>query len=77
MYLEIAEADYCYGVGTLRLRVVHCTADLLQLPELEWVRIVGREIRWDGSEADRDREVVVRVSALPAAVRPGHGRASP
>lgn len=66
--LSIAEADYCYGRGTLTLRIEKIGADPRSFSKLEWVRVVGVEIGWD---ADRERrEVMVRVSALPRAMRP-------
>jgi hypothetical protein len=61
--LVIPEAHYAYGVGDLTLRVQEI-ADLTAWPQAEWVRIVGVEIRWDGTDGDR-RTVLVRVSALP------------
>jgi len=66
--LLLAEQDYCYGTGVLKLRVESLGADLGSLPRLEWVRIVGRQIYPDGSE--QPREVMARVSALSKSVLP-------
>ena len=59
----IEQADYCYGLGTLTLRVTEIGVDLARIPALEWVRLRGIEIRWDGTDGN-EREVFVRVSAL-------------
>lgn len=61
--IEIGEADYCYGVGTLKLRVTRVAPN--QHPGLEWLRVIGTEVRWDGKDGD-PRDVLVRVSALPS-----------
>lgn len=62
--LEIKEEDYCYGEGVLKLKVTRVAAN--QHPDLEWLRIIGVEIRWNGEEGD-PRDVLVRTSALPRA----------
>ena len=59
--IRIAEADYAYGLGALTLRVTH--VDPNPHPNLEWLRIKGTEIRWDGTDG-KDRDVLVRVSGL-------------
>lgn len=66
--LVIGEADYCYGVGELVLQVA--AADPNPPPGLEWIRIIGTHLRWDGTRGDR-RDVLVRVTALPTAIRAG------
>lgn len=66
--LRLAEPDYLYGVGVLCLRLTSAL-DLQRLAALEWVRIVADEILWTGEIAP-SRDVVVRVAAIPAAVRP-------
>lgn len=70
--LELGEADYCYGVGPLTLRVTKLGADPGSFPRLEWVRIVGREMFPDHDGAPR--QVMARVTALAASVRPADYR---
>lgn len=60
--LRIPEADYCYGLGLLVLRVTD--VDEQPQPGVEWLRVQGVEVRPDGSDGDR-RDVLVRTSALP------------
>jgi hypothetical protein len=62
--LSIKEADYCYGVGDLRLRVTRVAPN--QHPDVEWIRVVGMALRPDGSDFE-PRDVLVRASALPTA----------
>jgi hypothetical protein len=59
----LPEADYCYGRGPLTIRVTEVDADLTRFPALEWVRVRGVVILWDGTDGD-EREVLVRVAAL-------------
>lgn len=66
--LDLAEADYLYGRDRLRLRLV-APLDTRRLATLEWVRLVGEEIWWNGEIRPR-RDVMVRVAAIKAAVRP-------
>jgi hypothetical protein len=61
--LRIPEAHYLYGTGLLVLRVTEVDPDLGRVRGLEWVRIRGVEIRWDGKDGEA-REVMVRVAAL-------------
>ncbi|MFG1953356.1 hypothetical protein [Micromonospora sp. NPDC048830] len=63
--VTIAEADYCYGTGPLRLRITQRPAGL-DHPALEWVELTGVELRPDGSPApgDQARTALVRVAAL-------------
>jgi hypothetical protein len=63
--LRVPEPDYMYGVGPLTLRVTAVDAEANARPELEWVRLQGVELRWDGSEG-MHREVQVRRTALRA-----------
>jgi hypothetical protein len=62
--IRIPEAHYLYGVGVLTMRVT-AEADLDRHPGLEWIRLRGVQIRWDGSDGD-NRDVLVRVAALLA-----------
>lgn len=59
--IRVPEADYAYGLGVLTLRVTHVDPD--PHPNLEWLRVAGTEIRWDGTDG-RQRDVLIRVSAL-------------
>jgi hypothetical protein len=72
--LALDEQDYLYGCGTLALRVERLGADPRSFPKLEWVRIVGQEIGWNGSETPRD--VMVRVEAIGRSLRPADWRPS-
>jgi hypothetical protein len=58
--IHLREADYCYGLGDLTLRV---TALPERLPDPEWVDITGIEILWNGNHGN-ERTVRVRASAL-------------
>lgn len=66
--LWLGEQDYCYGNGALVLCVDKLGADPRSFRKLEWVRVVGREVSWDGTEQPRD--VMVRVAAIQGALRP-------
>lgn len=57
------ESDYCYGHGQLMMRVTEVDADLARFPALEWVRVRGVVILWDGTDGD-ERDILVRVAAL-------------
>ena len=59
--IRVPAADYAYGLGVLTLRVTEVDPD--PHPNLEWLRVKGTEIRWDGTDG-RQRDVLVRVSAL-------------
>ena len=71
--LVIDEADYCYGIGPLRLRVTAIGAPRGQVQGLEWLGVVGVEIRWNGAEGGH-RSVLVRTAALADALRHGSAR---
>ncbi|MEV1285919.1 hypothetical protein [Micromonospora sp. NPDC049679] len=60
--IRISEADYCYGRGELHLRVTHVPAGA-DLPGLEWINLLGVELRWDGTDG-RHRQALIRVAAL-------------
>ena len=61
--LNLAEADYLYGVGAIRLRVTEVAARQ-NLPG--WIEVDGVEIRWDSERGDT-RTVFVREAALDRA----------
>lgn len=64
--ISVAEPDYMYGRGMLTMRLTAVPDERAQHPALEWVRLTGVCIRWDGSEGP-EREAIVRVAALGAA----------
>jgi hypothetical protein len=66
--LALAEEDYRFGLGPLRLRVT----GLLHVQELAdgpWLYLRGVTVRWDGSEGEA-RQVLVRMAALPGQATP-------
>lgn len=62
--IRVASPDYCYGAGTLRLRVVEIGK--VQYHGMEpWLNLWGFELRADGSQfQSRTRPALVRLSAL-------------
>lgn len=58
--LSVAEDEYLYGVGAVRLRVS-------QLPERQkiqgWVEVTGHEIGFEGERRD-ERTLFIREEAL-------------
>jgi hypothetical protein len=62
--LLIPEADYCYGRGELHLRVTHVPRGV-DLPGLEWVGLLGVELRYGGRDGAH-RYALIRVAALRA-----------
>ena len=71
--LVIDEADYCYGVGTLTLRLTAIGTVRGDVQALEWLGVGGVQIRWDGTDGDH-RSVLVRTSALAKALQRGAER---
>ncbi|SCG71829.1 hypothetical protein [Micromonospora halophytica] len=65
--VEVSEADYCYGTGTLRLQLTDPSAGL-DHPGLEWIELTGVELRPDGRAArgGEPRTALVLVAALRA-----------
>lgn len=61
--ITVAEADYCYGVGMLRMRITGVKTRDLAIRGLEWVQLEGIEIMRGGREG-RPRFALVRVTAL-------------
>jgi hypothetical protein len=65
--LQVAEADYRYGVGVLRLRVEHVDrAHPVELHGERWYRVSGVELAWNGAELG-PRDALVRGRCLPRA----------
>jgi hypothetical protein len=71
--IEVAQMDYVYGTGSLKLRLT-AAIDTTHCPSMEWVAVAGVEIQPDGCEG-RARSVLVRHVALveqsPATPDPG------
>jgi hypothetical protein len=61
--LILAEPDYMYGAGTLRLRVERVSTRQFLHDNDTWVMVEGVEIGWDGAPRDL-RQVAVRASQL-------------
>ena len=61
--LILAEPDYLYGAGTLRLRVERVSTRRFVYDNDTWVMIEGMEIGW-GDTPRGLRQVAVRVSKL-------------
>ena len=62
---EFGEADYCYGVGTLTMRVERIDWDRPVPYESDtWLEVSGTVIDREGREGAR-RTVLVRASLLP------------
>jgi len=61
--IEIPEADYCYGVGVLKMRVTAMTVAPHEVFRLEWVRLMGVPV-YSHDQEGPEREPLVRVSAL-------------
>ncbi|MEV4509248.1 hypothetical protein AB0K00_09860 [Dactylosporangium sp. NPDC049525] len=61
--LILAERDYMYGAGTLRLRVERVSTHRFIHDNDTWVMVEGAEIGWDGAPRDL-RQVAVRASVL-------------
>ena len=61
--LMLTEAEYKFGTGTLRLRVIKVSD---RQPEPGWIPITGIEIRWDGSRGDR-RQVSINANVVERA----------
>ena len=69
---HFAEADYCYGTGSLTMRVERVNwAEPVQYEGEKWYEIDGVEVASDGREIGR-RQVLVRgrrLSSLPKNTR--------
>ena len=67
--LALDEADYCYGLGPLVLRVA-----AVEPPAAgeEWLRVTGREVFPAGDGGLR--EVMIRLNAVARATRPAGWR---
>ncbi|MEV1143479.1 hypothetical protein AB0I76_07280, partial [Micromonospora sp. NPDC049799] len=61
--VQLAESDYRYADGPLRLRIVRVRPDLSEWYDGEWVWLEGVEIGPDGQDATF-RPVLARVAAL-------------
>jgi hypothetical protein len=61
--VQLAESDYRYADGPLRLRIVRVRPDLSEWYDGEWVWLEGIDISPDGQDA-AFRPVLARVAAL-------------
>src|SRR5215471_11734978 len=60
--LDLAEEDYCYGRGRLRLRVTK-VVDVQRFDDGMWVNLVGMRVFDSGTEGE-ERFALVRLSAI-------------
>ncbi|MDG4831784.1 hypothetical protein O7627_21115 [Solwaraspora sp. WMMD1047] len=67
--IRVAEQDYCFGIGELRMRITVVPASA-QIPGLEWVELVGTPLV-SSRPAGPERAALIRVAALrvPGSVR--------
>ena len=61
--VTIGEADYCYGLGALHLRLTAVGDGSPVHESAEWVQVEGVELTRDGPERG-ERRALVQVSAL-------------
>jgi hypothetical protein len=67
--LTLADADYCYGIGTLMIRVDRIDWEHPTRYDNDWfLPVEGVELSADNHERKR-RQVLVRASKLPARPR--------
>ncbi|MEE3922086.1 hypothetical protein V2I01_38780 [Micromonospora sp. BRA006-A] len=62
--VRLAESDYRYAAGLLRLRIVRVRIDLSEWYDGQWVWLEGVEIGPDGQDGPL-RPVLARIAALP------------
>lgn len=63
--LVLEEADYQYGVGQLRIRIVHVDrSDPVTYDGEHWFRVSGVQVGADGTDY-KHRQVLVRGRRLP------------
>lgn len=60
--LDLAEPDYRFGVGRLKLRV-DALLHVQVLDDGPWLYLRGTVIRWDGTDGQA-RQILVRLAAL-------------
>jgi hypothetical protein len=61
--VTIRQADYCYGLGDLRLRLTRVGNGRNVHDRAEWVEVEGVEVRTDDTDGSV-RKALVRVAAL-------------
>jgi hypothetical protein len=72
--IQVAEADYKYGTGVLRLRVSK-VGRAERLPDGDWLDLEGFTVRVDGTQVSAEaRHVLVRVRALVGRPKPPGAR---
>jgi hypothetical protein len=65
-----AEADCCYGVGSVTMRIEHVDrANPVNYDGANWYQVVGMQLNHNGTERGH-RSLLVRVTRLPTARRP-------
>ena len=57
--VQIPEPDYCYGLGTLTLRITAIGGG----PRRDWVQLRGVQLGAHGQEI-KEREVLARLAAI-------------
>lgn len=67
LVLELAEADYLYGVGTVQITVTAIGELVVDNANQQWIGLHGDQRFWDGST--RPRFLQARVTALARAIR--------
>jgi hypothetical protein len=72
--ISIAEEHYCYGVGTLHLRLTATPNVRASWNRLEWVELTGVELRHTGDGPVRT--VLARVTGIQICVPSRERRAS-
>lgn len=66
--ITLKASDYFDGTYDLSLRLVHLPGELLRIPSLEWVQLIGVEIL-SADSCGPQRIFVVRVEALKSRQR--------
>ncbi len=61
-YLEVAEDDYMFGVGLLRITLVEVSG-YITCHNAYWQHVRGVEYGWNGATVNADREAWIRVPA--------------
>nr|MDT0662330.1 hypothetical protein [Micromonospora sp. DSM 115978] len=62
--IVLAEADYCYGLGPLRLRLTVTPTAQALWDSLEWIELTGVEIQPRSGREVQRRTVLARTSGI-------------
>ena len=68
--IRLAEEHYCYGLGTLHLRLTAVPNVQAIWNRLEWIELTGVELRWNG--CGDVRTVLARVTGIQIGVPRRH-----